>query len=159
MTTKRKTTKRVSAKTMCRKTVGVPGINKRTGQLLKGWKYVKGVPTKVTTPKRKKRGLGSVYEPVGRGEVCKRTNPDGSTTTYSSHGGRNPCPAGGTVQNPTPRTVSLNGPRGKKPKKKTTAAQSAARKDFAVKAKKAAALVKSGKAKNIKAAWVQLKKK
>jgi hypothetical protein len=42
-------------------------------------------------------------------------------------------------------------------KKPATAKQKAARAKFAVKAKKAAALVKSGKAKNIKSAWKQLK--
>lgn len=41
----------------------------------------------------------------------------------------------------------------KKKSKAPTAAQKAARAKFAAKAKKAAALVKSGKAKNMKDAW------
>lgn len=44
--TKRK--KSVSAKSICRKVIKVPGINSRTGQLLKGWHYVKGKPVKAT---------------------------------------------------------------------------------------------------------------
>jgi hypothetical protein len=44
-----------------------------------------------------------------------------------------------------------------KKRKAPTAAQKAARAKFAVKAKKAAALVKSGKARNMKAAWKQIK--
>lgn len=44
-----------------------------------------------------------------------------------------------------------------KRKKAATPKQKAARAKFAVKAKKAAALVKSGKAKNMKAAWKKIK--
>jgi hypothetical protein len=43
------------------------------------------------------------------------------------------------------------------PRKKTSPKQAAARKKFAANAKRAAQLVKSGKAKNTKAAWKQLK--
>jgi hypothetical protein len=46
---KKKTT---SARTLCRKVIDVPGINKRTGQLLKGWHYVNGKPVKVTAKKK-----------------------------------------------------------------------------------------------------------
>lgn len=42
-------------------------------------------------------------------------------------------------------------------KKKASAKQIAARKKFAVKAKKAHALIKSGKAKNMKSAWKKIK--
>ena len=45
----------------------------------------------------------------------------------------------------------------KKTKKAPTAKQKAARAKFAVKAKKAAALVKSGKAKTMKSAWSKIK--
>lgn len=147
----KKPKKRVSAKTMCRKTVGTPGINKRTGQLLKGWKYVKGVPTKVVAAKPKKRGLGA---------TCIRPNADGSSTTYTSHGGSNPCPHGGRVraERITLRPAGTTFGLGKPKKKAKTAKQTAAQKAFAVNARKAAALVKSGKARNIKSAWVQLKK-
>lgn len=151
MATTKKPKKRISAKTMCRKTVGQPGINKRTGQLLKGWKYVKGVPTKVTATKSKKRGLGAA--------TCVRPNRDGSTTTYSSHGGTNPCPFGGRIR--AERVSSLQ-PAGTtyglgKPKTKATAKQLAARKAFAANQKKATALVKSGKARDMKAAWRMIK--
>lgn len=44
----------------------------------------------------------------------------------------------------------------KKSRKAPTAAQKAARAKFAAKAKKAAALVKSGKAKNMKSAWKKI---
>jgi hypothetical protein len=43
--------KSVSARTICRKVIDQPGISKRTGQLLKGWHYVKGKPVKVTKGK------------------------------------------------------------------------------------------------------------
>lgn len=150
----KKPKKRVSAKTMCRKTLGTPGINKRTGQLLKGWKYVNGVPKKVTATTKKSSGK------KGLGATCVRPNGDGSSTTYTSHGGNNPCPHGGRVRaeritlKPAGTTFGL----GKAKPKRKTAKQSAAQKAFAVNAKKAAALVKSGKAKNIKSAWAQLKK-
>lgn len=45
----------------------------------------------------------------------------------------------------------------KKPSKKATPKQVAARKVFATKAKAAAKLVKSGKAKDMKSAWKKLK--
>ncbi len=45
-----------------------------------------------------------------------------------------------------------------KKKSPVSAKQKAARAKFAVNSKKAASLVKSGKAKNIKAAWKQIKK-
>lgn len=46
----------------------------------------------------------------------------------------------------------------KAPKKRKTAKQVAAQKKFAANAKKAAAMVKSGKAKTMKSAWAKLKK-
>jgi hypothetical protein len=42
----------ISARTICRRVIDVPGINKRTGQLLKGWHYVNGKPAKVTAKKK-----------------------------------------------------------------------------------------------------------
>jgi hypothetical protein len=42
----------VTAKKLCRTVTDQPGINKRTGQLLKGWHYVKGKPAKVTAKKK-----------------------------------------------------------------------------------------------------------
>ncbi len=56
-TTKRK--KVVSAKKICRAVIKVPGINSRTGQLLKGWHYKNGKPVKATktTKKVAKKGL------------------------------------------------------------------------------------------------------
>lgn len=57
--------------------------------------------------------------------------------------------------------IKLNSIQMKKktaPKKKATAKQLAAQKKFAVNAKKAGALVKSGKAKTMKSAWKQIKK-
>jgi hypothetical protein len=42
----------VTAKKLCRMVIDQPGINKRTGQLLKGWHYVKGKPAKVTAKKK-----------------------------------------------------------------------------------------------------------
>jgi hypothetical protein len=62
--------------------------------------------------------------------------------------------------NPIKKTVNPQNANKMATKKKTkapTAAQKAARAKFAVKAKKAAALVKSGKARNMKAAWKQIK--
>lgn len=49
-----KTKKRISAKTLCRKVIKVPGISVRTGQLLKGWHYVNGKPTKTKVTAKKK---------------------------------------------------------------------------------------------------------
>lgn len=53
--------KRIAATTICRKVVHVPGTNKTTGRLLKGWKYKNGIPVKVTAvtkkAKPKKAGL------------------------------------------------------------------------------------------------------
>lgn len=46
--------KRTSAKALCRKVIKVPGISVRTGQLLKGWHYVNGKPTKVKPAPKKK---------------------------------------------------------------------------------------------------------
>lgn len=74
-----------------------------------------------------KKGLKASSE---IGDLCVRTNGDGSTTTYSSHGGNRPCPYGGRVK---VRSVSsltpapLNGSRKKKP----TAKQLEARRKFA----------------------------
>lgn len=50
------------------------------------------------------------------GRVCKRTNSDGSTTTYTSQGGSRPCPHGGVEQEAeAPRSASvLRGAAGKK---------------------------------------------
>lgn len=45
----------VSAKKVCRTILNTPGINKKTGQLLKGWKYVDGVPVKVKKPTKKRK--------------------------------------------------------------------------------------------------------
>ncbi|WNM19286.1 hypothetical protein [Flavobacterium capsici] len=45
-------------------------------------------------------------EPTRQIPVCVRTNPDGSTTTYSQQGGDRPCPYGGKVQ--MPRTLVSN---------------------------------------------------
>lgn len=56
MATKKKTTtsrKSTSAKKLCRSVVAIPGINKRTGQLLKGWKYVNGKPVKASSKAKK----------------------------------------------------------------------------------------------------------
>lgn len=136
----------ISAKKICRMVIDVPGINKRTGQLLKGWHYVKGKPEKVTKkkPVAKKKGLGRAM--IVRG-TCTRTNADGSTTTYSSHGGTNPCPYGGVVNS----GIALTGA------KKKTASKTEAQKKFAINAKKARALVASGKAKTLKSAWAMIK--
>lgn len=41
-----------SARSLCRQVIDVAGINKRTGQLLKGWHYVDGKPVKVTSKKK-----------------------------------------------------------------------------------------------------------
>ncbi len=43
--------KSISARTICRKVIDQPGINKRTGKLLKGWHYVNCKPVKVTKVK------------------------------------------------------------------------------------------------------------
>lgn len=96
--------KRTSAKKLCRQVIKVPGINSKTGHLLKGWTYKNGKPVKVTAKKA----------------TAKK---------------------------------GLNAPR----KKAATPKQIAARKAFAINAKKAKALVDSGKAKNLTAAWKQLR--
>lgn len=61
---------------------------------------------------------------------------------------------------PRKKKTATKKPAGKKAATKRcepTPAQRAARKEFAANAKKAAQLVRSGKAKNIKAAWKQIK--
>ena len=124
----------VSAKSICRKVIQVAGINKRTGQLLKGWHYVNGKPVKATkkkaVSKRKtpnKKGLG-VATPF-----CVKQNPDHSSTIYGSSGGDNPCPRGGRLK-VEPITMTPRGQtpmNGVKPRKKTaTAKQLEARKKF-----------------------------
>lgn len=138
-TAKRK--KVISAKKICRMVIDVPGINKRTGQLLKGWHYVKGKAVKVTKKPAKKKGLGKVEM-----KTCTRRNPDGSSTTYSSHGGSRPCPYGGLENNSTNNALAGA-------KKAKTPAQKA----FAINSKKARALVTSGKAKTLKSAWAMIK--
>lgn len=50
-----KTTKRVSAKKMCRAVIKHSGINSKTGQLKKGWKYENGTPVKAAAKKVVKR--------------------------------------------------------------------------------------------------------
>lgn len=97
--------KRTSAKKLCRQVIKVPGINSKTGHLLKGWTYKNGKPVKAAAKKASSK-------------------------------------------------KGLNAPR----KKASTPKQLAARKAFALKAKEAAKLVKSGKAKDTKAAWRILKK-
>lgn len=147
--------KSVSARSICRKVIVVPGINKRTGQLLKGWHYVKGKPVKVTpAPKKKatkKRGLG-----VTTGNCIKR-NADGSGTIYPSSGGDNPCPRGGRmyVQAISMQPAGMAG--AKKRKAPATAKQKAAQSKFAINSKKARAMVESGKAKTLKSAWSMIK--
>lgn len=142
-TTTKKRKKVVSARTICRKVIDVPGINKRTGQLLKGWHYVNGKPVKVTAKPKKKT---TAKKGLKRANVllCRKSNLDGSTTSYSSHGGSKPCPYGGGLGKP-------------KSKKATTSKQTAAQKKFAVNSAKARALVKSGKAKTLAAAWKMIK--
>ena len=69
--TPKKRKKVVSARKICRTVIDVPGINKRTGQLLKGWHYVKGKPIKTTKAKpTKKRGL---KEPLAKPKRTKST--------------------------------------------------------------------------------------
>lgn len=53
-TPKKKTKKRTSATSLCRKVIKVPGLNTK-GQLLKGWHYVNGKPVKVKPPTAKKK--------------------------------------------------------------------------------------------------------
>jgi len=62
---------------------------KANGTLKKGYKYAKG--GKVV----KAKGLGAASK------VCRRTNEDGSTTTYTAQGGSRPCPYGGNSLVPT----------------------------------------------------------
>lgn len=59
------------------------------GTLKKGYRYAKG--GKIVASKKGK---------LGSSAPCVRTNPDGSRTTYTSHGGSRPCPHGGRQQAP-----------------------------------------------------------
>ncbi len=87
-TAKKSTTKRVTKKeatTSC-------------GTKLKpGYKYLKRGNVVKVLPKKKstKKGLGAAAK------VCRRTNEDGSTTTYTAQGGSRPCPYGGNSLVPT----------------------------------------------------------
>lgn len=81
-TAKKNTTKRVSKK---------EALTSCGTKLKPGYKYVKGggvvkVVAKKSTAKKGK---------LGSSAPCVRTNPDGSRTTYTSHGGTRPCPHGG----------------------------------------------------------------
>lgn len=117
----------MSAKKLCRKVVKQPGINSRTGQLLKGWKWENGKPVKAAAkkPAAKKKGLSAPGPGNGN---CIRVNANGTRTRYSAHSGSRPCPHGGRKEvEPVSR---LNGAK-TKTKKKPTAAQLAARKKFA----------------------------
>ena len=68
----------ISARTICRRVIDVPGINKRTGQLLKGWHYVNGKPAKVTAKKKPAATKKAVAKkkPVAKNAICK---PNGSS--------------------------------------------------------------------------------
>lgn len=68
-TAKPKRKKTTSARTLCRKVIDVPGINKRTGQLLKGWHYVNGKPAKVTA---KKKPASKAKKPVAKKKVASK---------------------------------------------------------------------------------------
>ena len=139
----------ISAKKICRAVIKVPGINSRTGQLLKGWHYKNGKPVKATkkvSTKGLKNPLSkSAYFP-GRCPAC-RTNTGG---TYVPPQGQN-CDfkAGDTC-------ITTLGKPAKKSTKKATAKQTAAQKAFKANSAKAREMVKSGKAKNLKEAWLKL---
>lgn len=151
--TKSSTKKRTSARTLCRKVIDVPGINKRTGQLLKGWHYVNGKPVKATKKTTNKKGLRN---PDVR-TLCEHQNADGSRTYYSSIDGT--CKGRGDklVTKDFTKKTTLNGVAKSKTNKKPTAKQLQAQKAFAAKAKQARKLVETGKARTLKSAWKMIK--
>lgn len=57
---------------------------RQNGTLKKGYRYAKG--GRIVAAKKGK---------LGSSAPCVRKNADGSTTTYTSHGGTRPCPHGG----------------------------------------------------------------
>lgn len=142
----------ISAKSICRKVIAVPGINKRTGQLLKGWHYVSGKPVKVTKskPAAKKKGLKSPLAKAFPGQ-CKICRTSSGSTYVPSRGETCDFIEGERC------LTSLGKPK-KTTKKPATAKQSTAQKAFAINSAKARQLVATGKAKTLKAAWVLLKK-
>jgi len=152
--TPKKRKKVISARKICRTVIDVPGINKRTGQLLKGWHYVKGKPVKVTkATTTKKRGLKSPLSKAafpGQCPICRTTNG----SIYVPASGYNCDFKAGDrcltrLAKPAKKTVA----------KKATSKQTAAQNAFKANAAKARQLVASGKAKTLKAAWAMLKKK
>lgn len=78
----------VSAKKVCRTILNTPGINKRTGQLLKGWKYENGVPVKVKKPTKKRKTL-RVLPKAGLGATtpatAKMKNPKIGQFVWDKH--------------------------------------------------------------------------
>lgn len=155
----------VSARSICRKVISVPGINKRTGQLLPGYHYVNGKPVKAkSAPKKKpakKRGLG-VTDYGTPGDLCYLNQPGQPTVIYGSRGGAKPCPRGGRVVRraitlSSAGQVAMNGAKAKK--KAPTTAQKNARAKFKIDSAKARQLVDSKKAKNLASAWAMIKKK
>ncbi len=106
--------KSVSAKKLCSKIIKREGVS-ANGQLKPGYKWRKGggvaikvVAKKTTKKSTSKKGLS--------GALCTRTNPNGSTTTYSAvNGGK--CSYGGTIK----QAASLNGAKKKPAKKKPVA--------------------------------------
>lgn len=79
------------------------------GTLKKGYRFAKG---------------GRVVKAKGLGAACVRQNPDGSSSTYTAHGGSNPCPNGGRIRAErnklTPAGTTFGLGKRKPAKKRTT---------------------------------------
>lgn len=82
-TTKRKTKKRTSATSLCRKVIKVPGLNAK-GQLLKGWHYVNGKPVKSKPAAKKKPAVKTRLNAPAKKYKVMKTLKSGSRTTLAS---------------------------------------------------------------------------
>ena len=51
-----------------------------------------------TKPRKNRDGFYSADGGGSTSTLCMKQNADGSWTSYTPHGGKKPCPAGGTVQ-------------------------------------------------------------